>query len=169
MQRCPPFPCQLSACRQATKSSVMKHTIIYLYILVALAPACKKSNSDVHVHSHPAIASITGKWNVIKDSSFSAIGVGNFGTVEEYLGQPDDYWDFRDDAKVYIKEGTKLDTLGYKLVTDSTITINTFGWTLNGASTTSAIQPLTFTNAVIHSANLLLPGGVCFRTLFLKR
>lgn len=150
----------------------MKHNIIYLYILAALAASasCKKSNSNSEpLHSHPAIASIAGKWSLVKDSSFSAIGVGNFGTVQEYIGQPDDYWDFRTDAKVYIKEGSKLDTLGYKVVTDSTITINTFGWTMNGAATTSTIQPLTFANAVIHSANLLTPGGVYVRTLFLKK
>ncbi|HTI12549.1 MAG TPA: hypothetical protein VL832_28445 [Puia sp.] len=150
----------------------MKHNIIYLYILAALAASasCKKSNSNPELrHSHPAIASIVGKWSLTKDSSFSAIGVGNFGTVQEYIGQPDDYWDFRSDDKVYIKEGAKLDTLGYKLVTGNTITINTFGWTLNGAATTSTIQPLTFASAVIHSANLLLPAGVYNRTLFLTK
>jgi len=148
----------------------MKHTIICLYILVALTVACKKSNSSTELmHSHPAIASIAGKWSVIKDSSFSAIGASP-GNVQEYIGQPDDYWDFRTDARVYIKEGAKLDTLEYKLLSDSTIDIHAFGWILNGATPTSTIQPLTFTNAVIYSArDIFLPGGVYFRTLFLKR
>jgi hypothetical protein len=137
-------------------------------VALAASAACKKSSPELR-HSLPLMASIAGKWSLVKDSSFSAIGVGNFGTVQEYIGQSDDYWDFRDDAKVYIKEGAKLDTLGYKVVTDSTITINTFGWTMNGAATTSTIQPLTFANAVIHSANILTPGGIYNRTLFLKK
>jgi hypothetical protein len=81
-----------------------------------------------------------------------------------------DYWDFRTDGVVYVREGVKLDTLGYSLLPDSTIIINSFGQFYDGVTFPSNIDTLTVHSAVIQSGTgLRNPGGISTRTLSLKR
>lgn len=149
----------------------MKYSLFPLLLgglMITVLSNCNKNNSSVLIsQTHPFEASLITKWELVKDSTYSVIGAGSV-KVQVYMGEAADYWDFRTDAKVYIKEGEKLDTLGYQLLSDSTIVINTFGWIINGASTTSKILTLTPFSSVIRSADLLLPGGIYSRTLYLK-
>ena len=67
--------------------------------------SCKKN-------SYPANginADITGKWNILSDSTFFGVGIDNHPV--NYTGKTDDYFDFRTDGNLYIKKSTILDTL----------------------------------------------------------
>ena len=76
-------------------------------------------------------ATILGKWNIISDSSYAGIGINNHPV--NYTGVAGDYYDFRTDGNVYIKEGPAFDTLSYSNVSDTAITIQAFGGNFNGA------------------------------------
>jgi hypothetical protein len=48
------------------------------------------------------------KWSIVDDSAFSGVGLNNHPV--NYTGQKGDYFDFRADGNLYIKEGSTLDT-----------------------------------------------------------
>jgi hypothetical protein len=126
---------------------------------------CSCSKQSVSINS--TAATIMGKWNLISDSGYTGVGTGNH--LVGYIGQPGDYFDFRTDQNVYIKEGSSYDTIGYKIVTDSTIIIADFGLILNGVQDTSKIVNLTPDRVTIVSPVLYTPGGAFGRTVHLTR
>jgi hypothetical protein len=85
------------------------------------------------------------------------------------MPRPGDYWDFRSDGVVYVREGVKLDTLGYSLLSDSTIIINSFGPIFDGMARPSNIETLTVHSAIIQSGFANNPGITYTRVLSLKR
>ncbi len=110
---------------------------------------------------------ILGKWEIKNDSLAS--GVGPYVTVKNYIGTTADYFDFRADNKLYIKEGARLDTSAYHVVSDSTIVINSFGITFNGVPETSKIKSLTTNSVTIFTPFAVNPGAYYLRTVNLKR
>jgi hypothetical protein len=131
--------------------------------LVFIFCSCSKQR----ISTNSTASSIAGKWNLLSDSSFTGVGTNNH--LLGYTGQTGDYFDFRTDQNVYIKEGTNYDTLGYKIVSDSTIIIADFGLILNGVQDTSKIVNLTPDNVTIGSPVFYTPGGAFGRTVHLGR
>ena len=135
--------------------------IIFAGLLLCLLSACIKGGSDSNN------TSISGKWNIVSDSTFNGVGLGNHPV--NYAGQPGDYFDFRTDGKVYTKEGTVLDTLSFNQTTYSEIVISSFGLTANGVPETSEITTLSAHSLVIVAPKVFTPGGIFGRKVSLSR
>ena len=146
----------------------MKKSIHYAVCLAAItliAISCSKTgNTAINFHRD---ASIMGKWRLVSDSSWQ--GIGPYVDLSVNAGTTDDYWDFRLDGRVYVQEGSKKDTLTYHVNSGNSITIQHFGWILNGQQSSSTIRVLTAHQAIIESNSLQAPGGVNFRKLLLSR
>lgn len=115
--------------------------------------------------------SIIGRWNIVNDSLVSGIGSSGY-SYENYVGLAGDYFDFRSDGYVYIKEGNALDTLSYQLQDSNKIIIESFGFIINGVATTSDITILTAHNFSIRTNNDSFnnpAGGVYRRFVDLSR
>ena len=143
----------------------MKHIIIFglTAVITFFLISCKKSSlctNDTH-------ATIVKKWNILNDSTFIGVGVNNHRV--NYAGQAGDYFDFRTDGYVYIKEGSILDTLSYRLTSDTTILIASFGIILNGIPEISRITNLTTHGVTINAPMVVTPGGLFGRKVNLTR
>ncbi len=103
--------------------------------------------------------SVLGKWTVLSDNQYTGVGLNNHQVT--FTGQSGDYFDFRTNGKVYIKEGSSFDTLSYKLLSDTTVSITSFG--------SFYIRHLTVHNATLFSPLVITPGGAFGRTVGLNR
>ncbi len=99
--------------------------------------SCKKNSPADGINAGRINATITGKWNILSDSTFSGIGMNN--RAVNYTGKTGDYFDFRTDGNLYIKESTIFDTLAYSVSSDTTISIVSFGIVLNGTAEASVM------------------------------
>jgi hypothetical protein len=140
---------------------------IILFVLAAFIAfflvSCKKNS----VPANDINASISGKWNILSDSTFFGVGLNNHPV--DYAGQTGDYFDIRTDGNIYIKEGAILDTLGYRLTSNTTILIVSFGIILNGVAETTHITSLTAHSATIDAPIVITPGGEFGRKVNLSR
>jgi hypothetical protein len=152
----------------------MKLPLVTLPFLAFLLnfTACTKTTGSSN-ESGPG--GITGKWNLVTDSTFE--GVGSTNHPVDYTGEAGDYFDFSVNGSVYIKEGAVANTLTYKVVSDSSIIISDFGLIINGVPDTSTITGLTVNNGlgltdqiiVIESPFFPTPGGEFWRKVTLSR
>jgi hypothetical protein len=134
-----------------------------------MAGCGKKMAASPFIPSDTAkTVTIVTKWNLKADSIYYKVGNSNASYIV-YNGLADDYWDIRTDGNIYIKEGFTSDTLGYILLSDSTILINSFGLILNADTAVSTIQNLTVHQAIIKSNTIPNPGGQYLRTVYLQR
>jgi hypothetical protein len=151
----------------------MKHTtgkLSFLAILLYLT-ACAKTA----VPSNNGMASLTGRWNLVNDSTYG--GAGSSNRLTGYTGVAGDYFNFSNNGNAFTKEGTVLDTLTYRMVSDTSIIISNFGLILNGIPDTSNIAGLKANNGlapvvqviVIESPLFLTPGGEFWRKVTLSR
>lgn len=143
----------------------MKHIISFelTALITFFLISCKKNSlsaSDIH-------ANMLKKWNILNDSIFIGVGVNN--RPLNYAGQTGDYFDFRTDGYIYIREGPILDTLSYSLTSDTTILISSFGIILNGVPEISRITNLTAHGVTINAPLVVTPGGVFGRKVNLTR
>ena len=125
--------------------------------------SCKKSDASL----------IVAKWQIVNDSSsLSGAGISAFTNGHNYIGTPADYYDFRNDGTVYVKEGSNLDTMGYKVMGDSVINFYpdfTSGYySLNITSITNNKLTLLLGTNPASSANLT-PEGYEVRIINLKK
>ena len=143
----------------------MKHAISFglIILIVFFLISCKK-NSFSSIDIRPTVLK---KWSIENDSTFIGVGVNNHPV--NYAGQPGDYFDFRMDGYIYIKEGPLLDTLSYSLISDSTILIASFGIIVNGIPEISRITNLTGHSVTINAPLIVTPGGVFGRKVNLTR
>lgn len=123
--------------------------------------ACSKDGNTTNT------SSIAGKWNIVSDSTYTGVGIGNHPV--NYSGQAGDYFDFAANGILYTKEGTSLDTLTYKIVSNTTIIISSFGVVLNGVPETSLITTFTAHSLVINAPRINTPGGSFGRKISLSR
>jgi hypothetical protein len=117
---------------------------------------------------------IAGKWSVINDSSFLA-GNGIFqGGGSNYIGVSSDYYDFRPDGNLYIKEETVTDTGKYNMVSVDQVKIiylseNGTSFGPNGGIRGTYL----ITNHTAHNLTLTLSGltpeGEEFEVINLKK
>jgi hypothetical protein len=139
----------------------MKKLIIIITILICATGLFSCKNSVVNPST-----SITGRWSIKVDSTTS--GIGPVQNVQIYLGKSGDYFDFRSDNKLYIKEGSTLDTLAYKIVSDNKITISIVGSA--DIAENCFIDALTPTSATINFFPYLVnPGGNTAKMVYLAR
>jgi hypothetical protein len=129
-----------------------------LTVLCSLMVACSKNNDA---------ATIKGKWSVVSDSIAVDFPQSKH---ETYKGAPGDYFDFRNDGKVYVKEAAVFDTLNYALISDHSIKIQGFGWNLNGVQTPSTIKHTSPNSINITTEpGVITPEGPRFRSVNLVR
>jgi hypothetical protein len=143
----------------------MKHIITFglTAVITFLLLSCKKSS----LSTNDTPTSIVKKWNILNDSTFIGVGVNNHPV--NYAGQAGDYFDFRTDGYIYIKEGPILDTLSYSLTSDTTILIASFGIISNGIPEMSRITNLTTHHVTIIAPLVVTPGGLFGRKVNLTR
>jgi len=128
--------------------------VIVLFVFSCQA-SCKKSGVTGPV-------TLIAKWELVNDSA--AYGEA-YITKTNYVGVPGDYFDFRADGKVYIKEGAKYDTLTYHMVAPDSVSIKTF----NVNNYPDVINPFTAHSASIHSSNFPIFWVTDYRMVNLKR
>ncbi len=139
----------------------------YMPFIVLIFVSCTKQNAtDSYKNAYASSNAIQEKWNIITDSFYSGVGIGNHLTA--YVGKNGDYFDFKNDGNIYVKEDTGFDTLSYHLIFDSTIIIESFGLTLNGIPDTSRLI-LTDHSASIISPEEITPGGIFERRIYLSK
>lgn len=110
--------------------------------------------------------SISGKWNIQKDTTYPGVGIMNHQVV--YSGQRGDYFNFTSDGHIYIRENSILDTLTYTISSDS-ITIPAFGDGAGNGVGKGQFQSPSTRSLIIRSEYMLTPGGILGRTVVLKR
>jgi len=131
--------------------------VIILFVFSGLA-SCKKIGATTPI-------TLVARWDLLNDSSASLVYGGVVKANNNYIGVPGDYFDFRADGKVYIKEGAKYDTLTYHMVAPDSVSINTF----NVNNYPDVIDPFTTHSASIHSSNFPFFWVTDFRMVNLKR
>ena len=146
----------------------MKHAIqVSLAAFIVLSLVSCMKNATALKSSFTGEVTLSGKWNLVSDSSFAGVGAGNHAV--NYAGQNGDYVDFNDDGNVYIKEGSGLSSYAYNITSDTTMIIESFGITLNGVPETCLIERLTLNHATISAPPVYTPGGTFGRTINLSR
>lgn len=145
--------------------------LLFLAILLYLG-ACTKTTVSSNQNSVP---DITGMWNLVNDSTFEGVGTSNH--LVDYVGEAGDFFIFTTNGYVFTREGTVLDTLTFRQVSDSSIIISDFGLFSNSVPDTSTIRSLTAINGlgitvqtmVIESPFFPTPGGAFWRKVTLSR
>ena len=89
--------------------------------------------------------SIVGKWLIINDST-TITGKDSFpSSHSNYIGTADDYYDFRNNGELYVKEANYMDTMAYEVTGN-----NQVGCTPSPGFTTSYnISHITATQATL--------------------
>jgi hypothetical protein len=116
---------------------------------------------------NPAPLAIAGKWNIVGDTTYSGVNTGANPTI--YNGTADDYFDFRMDGYVYIKEGAAMDTLNYNQLSAAQVSISSFTQQKAGMIDTCTIAGFTLHNSIIVSPLLTPPSGPQQRKVGLTR
>jgi hypothetical protein len=155
--------------------SLKRMKINYSFLIATgllLCYACKKElgslgKSPGQSESVSDPSPIDGKWNLVSDSTY--VGVGIHNNAYNYTGQPGDYFIFNADGVIYTKEGAVLDTISYRIVSDSTMTIAFFGISINGVPAISHVSSFTADSIIIDAPPLITPAGIFGRKVHLGR
>lgn len=150
-------------------------TLTLLFATIMEIISCRKDLSN----------SIVGKWSIVKDSSFVADAPPfyNAGPGSVYTGVEGDYYDFRPDGNLYIKEGTYSDTLIYNLSPGNQLNLiyNTYNTLTDSLGNIIAqthptksytIVTLSATNLIMSSnltSDILTPEGYLANKLEMKK
>ena len=130
--------------------------LIALFVFSCLA-SCKKSGNSGPV-------TLVAKWSLVNDSTAYGGALPSPLTKTNYIGVRGDYFDFRADGKLYIKEGAKYDTLAYHMTSGDSVIINNFNYN----NYPSVIRPLTANNVTVFSTFMVFEIYY-FRKVNLKR
>lgn len=126
--------------------------------------SCSKDAVYKEDHLNPTIF---GKWNIVTDSGYSGVGLSNHAV--NYSGKPGDYFDFRTDGFLYIKEGAGTETLSYTTTSATTMQISSFGIILNGVPQETQVTNLSAHTATLDAPTLFTSGGAFGRKVNLSR
>ncbi len=140
-------------------------TLILTSLIAATIFSCKKTGVQGPV-------SIQGKWSLKLDSIAQGVSGPSPEYSSKHIGTAADYFDFRSDNKLYIKEGAKLDTFSYQLSTDSNVYISATNPAEDGltSSLNGLIKPISNNSARIHFAPALISFGLYYsRTVNLTK
>ena len=139
-------------------------TVVVTGLLVCLF-SCQKTiiGLDCCTANIP-MGAIVGNWGIVGDTVNRGV---NTGVPVIYTGKPGDYFDFRPDGHVYIKEGATLDTLIYSVVSNDQIIFPSFVFL--SSNDTCKITVFTANKLVIASPINPLPAGPQERRIGLSR
>jgi hypothetical protein len=139
--------------------------VIIFGCLVLCLYACKKPGCDPGMMGP---AAIIGKWNIVVDSTSTGAGSSNAFAI--YTGEPGDYFDINANGYIYTKEGAKLDTSSYQLLSDSTVIIHSFVYFSGNATyPTCHIKSINANTITIFLPWIFSPGGAFGRGIILSR
>ena len=130
------------------------HTAFILFI--TLLSACTKSGSST----------ITGKWNVVSDSTIISGGDISYNI---YNGTSGDYFVFAPDNILYIKEASMNDTMSYKLMADNKMSLVQTGININAIPETGTYVITGNKAIIVVTPNILNPGFTYQRRINLIR
>lgn len=172
----------LFACISTIFTSCVKTDINPNNINVSQNPANNTPKDGSNPVSNPVttvgdtdIASITGTWVLVNDSTFStSVDVSDHSASGNYIGQGSDYFDFTADGKLYIKEGGAIDTATYTITADRNIEVNYSyyaGMRVKAAGSMIAdFTPLSLgEHAVTLNSTVITANGTSSRVIHLKR
>jgi hypothetical protein len=138
------------------------HHILMLMIVCLALTKCKNEIVKPEDPAARGTRLILGKWDLVKDSTASRF-LDTVLHINEYAGSTDDYYDFRDDGKCYIKENGVYRTLAYKMTGDNSAMFGNINYS-------SSVDPLTNHSATINFAFPMGPGGgYRSQTVYLKK
>ena len=166
----------LFACLSAVLFSCQKE-LVDPTVSVTTAPAkdiiSPVSNPDPVLGHISTTVKLTGNWTLVNDSTYST-GSGNSGTGTNYVGQPGDSFNFTEDGKLFIKEGTNIDTATYTVASDKKIILNYLfyaGSPVNAyGSVVASFDQVRLTGKNLTlSSSVLTPSGSYFRVINFKR
>jgi hypothetical protein len=155
----------------------MKHVIALFFVggVATLLSSCAEDNASVTTG-----LTIAGKWKVAYDSTVYVTGTAPTAYTV-HTGQSGDYFYFKSDGHLYVKEGATLDSMTYKINSGNTITITSTviydpAYWLNGQmiDTVSVPQGYYVSKLTPHSAVISWPlyghpGPFETRTISLSR
>jgi len=129
--------------------------------------------------------SIVGKWNIVKDSSYvsGAPPFFNAGTGGAYMGVAGDYYDFKQNGTLYIKEGSYADTVIFSVSFNNqlTLTSNSYNYVADSLGNiigrthptkSYSISSISATHVELTSilkSNILTPIGYLANKVDLKK
>jgi hypothetical protein len=140
-----------------SKAQKMKYfvNISLIALLFAGAISCSKSNGNPQ---------ITGKWKILNDSTSFTGAAGAQSYYTNYIGKEGDYYDFRTDGKMYVKESASLDTMAYEIYSGNQVRCSPSpGFTTNYNTTV-----LTLTHATFQISGYTAEGQL-FKKINLER
>jgi hypothetical protein len=136
----------------------MKTFLLIAVISTIALASCRKG--AVNPNPSTNVKNIVGNWNLVSDSSYSAIGAASHTTMNKYIGLPGDHYNFTANGNLYIKVGTEKDTATYSVKAD---TLNLLYSYINNSTTTVATSSYKMTNftgnTLTLSDEILTPGG----------
>lgn len=144
------------------KCSVLP-ALIALLTTLTIASCMKTSSGNTE---YPDSTLITGRWQILRDSTYVGVGLGNHSEV--YQGTLFDYFDIGDNS-IEINEHGSDTTLKYTLLPNSRIIIATFGISLNGIPDTCTLTRPNPNALTITSTFFPTPGGIFGRKIWLRR
>jgi hypothetical protein len=126
----------------------MKHFLMVgaLAVVVAGVVSCKKNGSTA-----PA-GPLAGKWTIVDDS----VSTPGLSDGVDYIGTAADYYDFRDNGTLDIREGTASYTTIYGLVNDDQGDQVDIVYTLSNGYPVHRLYA--FTDLTAHTLTLTLVG-----------
>jgi hypothetical protein len=146
----------------------MKTSFVFALLFVFfILTACKKNNIGTS-----AAIPLTGKWAIVSDSTYAAVGPSANGAGYKYIGVAGDIFTFTGN-QLFIKEGNlKLDTATYTVVKDTLklnyTYLNNGGVTIKGAAGLYIIVPIDDQNIELKATGIT-PAGIINEYIFLTR
>jgi hypothetical protein len=140
-------------------------TIVAAAFVVSLF-SCTKTMQDC-CGANPVPLSVAGQWNVVADTIYSGVNTGADPAI--YVGQAGDYFDFRTNGYLYIKEGASLDTLSYNMFSPGRVAIVAFFPKNVSAPDTCQVKGYTEQNIEILTSLGEIPAGPQQRKVALSR
>jgi hypothetical protein len=141
-----------------------------LYMLTAFLGSCHKSNGVVSFQPSDTAKTITifTKWNLIKDSSLEVFGPGP-ANYRIYNGGAADYWDFRGDGDLYVREGVADGPFPYLALPADTLSFPMSGLIAGELNGKYLVIGLTVHQATLRYTAIPNPGSFYQRVIYLQR
>lgn len=107
----------------------MKRIILSLALIGCMA-ACNDDKVDP-ITPLTTVQKIQNKWNFISSNDNYVSATGTIDSTDFYLGEAGDYMDFRSDNTLIFYDKGDYDTVMYKIIGDTKLTLDSDTFTIN--------------------------------------